>query len=572
MERSLDLMIAVLGVLKSGGVYVPLDPQYPEERLQMIIRDAALPVILTDTGATGRLAASGAQLLHVCDCLTAAAPAELRPRAAAGARNAAYVIYTSGSTGAPKGAINTHEALTNRLLWMQDTYRLTAADRVLHKTSIGFDVSVWELLWPLMTGAAVVLAAPGRQGDAPYLAALIASAGVTHVHFVPSMLQAFLADAGPLDASSLRCVIASGEELSSTLQRRFFERLPRCALENLYGPTEAAIDVTRWPCHPDPSRTSVPIGHAIANTRLYVLDLDLNELPFGLVGELYIGGIAPARGYLGRAALTAERFLPDAVDGAPGAVMYRTGDLGRRLPGGEIEYLGRVDDQVKLRGFRIELGDVRAALLRHPGLQDAVVVLDGGNGSFDRRLVAYYVQRPGHDVTVQDLRRRLHDALPSYMVPAIFVELDVIPLSHNGKLDRKALPKPDTPRPSTVVPTPPADPLQELIVSLWAQVLHVGTVGIDDNFFELGGHSLLALQVLSRLRAALGTDLPVSRFFNAPTPELLAAEILRDAEHPSLLVERAGAVLTVANLSDDEVSLMLHRLGDTKSVLEMGTT
>jgi amino acid adenylation domain-containing protein len=571
MERSLNFMVAIVGVLKAGGVYVPLDPEYPDERLRLIIRDAALAVALTDEPVVDRLAASGAELLRVADCVQDGEPAERLPHVTAEARNAVYVIYTSGSTGAPKGAINTHQALTNRLLWMQDTFRLTPRDRVLHKTSIGFDVSVWELLWPIITGAAVILAAPGRQRDAGYLAKAIASSGVTHVHFVPSMLQAFLAEAGPLALPSLRCVIASGEELSAALQQHFFERIGSCALENLYGPTEAAIDVTRWACRLDPARRTVPIGHAIANTRLYVLDRNLNELPIGIVGELYIAGIAPARGYLRRGALTAERFLPDPIGNEPGGRMYRTGDLGRRLPGGEIEYLGRIDDQVKLRGARIELGEIRAALLRHPGVRDAVVVVDGVNGTSERRLIGYYVRRPDHDVAVHEVRRRLQETLPSYMVPSAYVELEAIPLTQNGKLDRKALPKPDRSRALADEPIAPADPLQVLIVSLWGEILRVGAVGIEDNFFDLGGHSLLALQVLSRLRAALDVDIPASRFFNAPTPALLAAEILRGADDAAMIQTRAQAVMTITNLSDEEVSLMLRKLGDASTAKEGAT-
>jgi amino acid adenylation domain-containing protein len=571
LERSPDFMAALLGVLKAGGVYVPLDPEYPDERLRLIIRDAALPMVFADEQVMDRLAGSGARLLRVADCVQDGEPTQPLPQVTAKARNAVYVIYTSGSTGTPKGAINTHEALTNRLLWMQDTYRLAPRDRVLHKTSIGFDVSVWELLWPIITGATLVLAAPRRQRDVGYLARLMASSAITHLHFVPSMLQTFLAESGPLALPQLRCVIASGEELSASLQQRFFERIGSCALENLYGPTEAAIDVTRWPCRLDPARRTVPIGHAIANTRLYVLDRNLNELPTGIAGELYIAGIASARGYLRRPALTAERFLPDPIGDTPGARMYRTGDLGRRLPGGEIEYLGRIDDQVKLRGARIELGEVRAALLRHPGVRDAVVVVDGNREASERRLIAYYLRRPDHEVEVSELRRSLHDTLPAFMVPSAYVEIAAIPLTQNGKLDRKALPKPDAGRVLTDAPVPPADPLQALIVSLWGEILRVDGVGIEDNFFDLGGHSLLAVQVLSRLRAALDVDVPAARFFNAPTPTLLAAEILRGVDDAATLQARAQTVMTVANLSDDEVTLMLRTLGDATPATEGAT-
>jgi amino acid adenylation domain-containing protein len=556
VARSLDLMVAVLGVLKAGAAYVPLDPDYPDERLRLIIGDAGLAFVLAGDPERDRLLGTGAQLLGIDDGLNSAGPGQL-PARTAGPRNAAYVIYTSGSTGIPKGAVNTHEALTNRLLWMQRAYCLTPGDRVLHKTSIGFDVSVWELLWPLLNGAAVVLAAPGRHRDADYLARTIARFEVTHAHFVPSMLWAFLSEAGPLALPSLRCLIASGEALPLALQDMFFTRLKGCALENLYGPTEAAIDVTRWACRPNQCRHTVPIGHAIANTRLYVLDRHLSELPVGVAGELYIAGVAPARGYLGRPGLTAERFLPDPIGTEPGGRMYRTGDLGRRLPGGEIEYLGRVDDQVKLRGVRIELGEIRAALLRHPAIADAVVVIDGPSGSPDQRLIAYYVRRPEQPIELAELRRQLHEILPRSAVPTVYLALETMPLTANGKLDRRALPKPGTSRMLQGEAVAPTDELEAFLISLWADVLDVEAIGTDDSFFDLGGHSLLAMRVLSRLRAILGVDVAVSRFFNAPTPASLAAEILRGADDPQAVQARARAIMTVTNLSDREVSAML---------------
>ncbi|WP_161855558.1 non-ribosomal peptide synthetase [Bradyrhizobium sp. CCBAU 051011] len=556
LPRSLDLMVAVLGVLKAGAVYVPLDPDYPDERLRLIIGDADPMIVLAGETEKTRLQGLGVRLLSVDDGLSGEGLPQL-PERAAGPRNAAYVIYTSGSTGIPKGVVNTQGALSNRLLWMQQAFHLADGDRVLHKTSIGFDVSVWELLWPVITGAAVVLAAPGRHRDADYVARTIARFNVTHVHFVPSMLWTFLNEVGPITLPSLRCVIASGETLPLVLQDLFFARLRNCTLENLYGPTEAAIDVTRWRCRPDPNRHSVPIGHAIANTRLYVLDRHLNELPVNVAGDLYIAGMAPARGYLGHPALTAERFLPDPIGAEPGGRMYHTGDLGRRLPAGEIEFLGRVDDQVKLRGVRIELGEIRTALLRHPAIADAVVVNDGPNGSADQRLIAYYVRRPGQQVQPTELRRRLHEILPLAMVPAVYLELEAVPLTANGKLNPRALPKPGKSRLVDSEAAAPADALEAFLISLWADTLRVESVGTEDNFFDLGGHSLLAMRVLSRLRAMLGVDIAASHFFNVPTPTLLAAEILSRADDQQAVQARAHAIMTVANLSDQEVEVML---------------
>jgi amino acid adenylation domain-containing protein len=559
IERSLDLITAIVGVLMAGGAYVPLDPEQPDERLHRIIKDAGLSVILASSSAMDRLASTGVRLVRVQDCLQGSEAFPDSPSAVVGPNNAAYVIYTSGSTGAPKGAINTHEAVVNRLLWMQDVYNLTTADRVLQKTSIGFDVSVWELLWPILTGAGLVFAAPGQQRDAVYLTRAISRHGITHMHFVPSMLQAFLDEAGSATFPSLRRVICSGEELTVALQDAFFRRMGDCELYNLYGPTEAAIDVTWWRCRTDPARHSVPIGHAIANTRMYILDRCLNQVPVGVTGEIYIGGIAPARGYLRRPELTAERFVPDPIEPKPGARMYRTGDLGRRLPGGEIEYLGRIDHQVKLRGVRIELGEIGAMLLEHPDVREAMVIMDSDAGSGDKRLIAYYIRKSEQPLDGQELYRWLEQKLPLYMVPALYVELDAFPLSQNGKLDRRALPRPRPARADkndTIAPL--KNPLEALIAAIWVEVLRVDRVGAEDNFFQLGGHSLLAIRVLSRLRDTVGAEMSVSRFFNVPTPTLLAAELLRIAPDPEELMTRSAALMRVSSLSDEEVADMLR--------------
>ena len=555
LERSVDLIVGVVGVLKAGGCYLPLEPEYPDERLLTILRDAGVKVAITADDIMDRLAPSGVRLVRVQDC----APRGAALETSVGRQNASYVIYTSGSTGVPKGAINTHEGLVNRLLWAQETFRLTTEDRFLQKTPIGFDVSVAELLWPLIAGAALVLTAPGRHRDARWLADTIARHRVTHVHFVPSMLQAFLDDADVTGLKTLRRVLCSGEELTPGLQETFFRRIHGVELHNLYGPAEAAIDVTWWQCRMDPARRSVPIGHAIGNTHVYVLDRQLSEVPVGIAGEIHIGGTAPARGYLGRAALTAERFLPDPLAGQPGARMYRTGDLGRRLPGGEIEFLGRIDQQVKIRGVRTELGEIEAALRRIDGVRDAAVVLGEAEGSAEKRLVAYYVRHADHEIDKQDLRRSLQEKLPINMVPALYVELDAFPLTSSGKLDRKALPRPRLVRAelgSEIVA--PRSPLEALIIAIWIETLGVDRVGVEDDFFRLGGHSLVAIQMLSRLRDRAGIDVSVSRFFNVPTPALLAAEVRKRAQDPEALDARAAALLKVSSLSEEEVEAMLH--------------
>ncbi|HYN22360.1 MAG TPA: amino acid adenylation domain-containing protein, partial [Thermoanaerobaculia bacterium] len=396
-ERSLDLMIGLLGILKSGGAYVPLDPGYPRDRLSFLLEDSAVPVLLTQERLQDRLPASNALQVRLDadrEAIGTESAARLEPLA--GADHLAYVIYTSGSTGRPKGAMNAHRGICNRLHWMQDTFGLGPDDTVLQKTPFSFDVSVWELFWPLMNGARLVMARPGGHQDAAYLADLIVRERVTTLHFVPPMLRTFLEEPAVVAcAGILRRVICSGEALPVEVQRRFFARLPRVELHNLYGPTEAAVDVTWWPCDSASALATVPIGRPVANTRIHLLDPEQRPVLVGEPGELYIGGVQVGRGYLNRPDLTGERFVPDPFEpDHQGARLYRTGDLARRLPNvpdGAVEFLGRIDFQVKIRGFRIELGEIEAALDQHPGVESSVVVAAEGQAgrSGDKRLVAY---------------------------------------------------------------------------------------------------------------------------------------------------------------------------------------
>ncbi len=392
---------------------------------------------------------------------------------------------------------------------------------MLQKTPFSFDVSVWEFFWPLLAGARLVLARPGGHKDPAYLAGLIRQEKVTVCHFVPSMLRAFLREPGLEDScASLRDVMCSGEALPHDLQEAFFARLP-ARLHNLYGPTEAAVDVTYWECRRGDARAVVPIGRPVANTRMHVLDARMQPLPVGVPGELYIGGVQLARGYLNRPGLTAER-LPRG--GGAGARLYRTGDRGRWLADGSLEYLGRSDRQVKLRGFRIELGEVEAALLSQPLVREAAVELrEGAPG--DTRLVAYVAPR-GAAPPAAALREHLRRSLPEYMVPSAFVVLDALPLSPNGKVDRKALPEPKDVRLTDEDDlVNPRTPTEEAVASVWSEVLGVGGVGAHDNFFDLGGHSLLATQVFSRLGEIIQTEVPLRRRFESPTVSGLAADI-----------------------------------------------
>ncbi len=396
VERSLELVVGLLGILEAGGAYVPLDPSYPRERLAYLREDARVAVLLTQERLLAQMGEALSAAPHVL-CLdhleeglfSVPEASTLSPPEPS---SLAYVIYTSGSTGKPKGAMNSHRGIVNRLLWMQQRYGLTAADRVLQKTPFSFDVSVWELFWPLLVGARLVVARPGGHQDPAYLVETIVGEGITTLHFVPSMLQVFLDAPGVERCASLRQVIASGEALPPELEQRFFARLGATGarLYNLYGPTEAAVDVTHWDCTPGAGRWTVPIGHPVANTQIHLLGRYGEPVPIGVAGELLIAGVQVGRGYLGRPELTAERFVPDPFSAEPGARLYRTGDLARRRADGAVEYLGRLDHQVKIRGFRIELGEIEAALAAHPEVREAVVLArqDAAGG---KRLVAYVV-------------------------------------------------------------------------------------------------------------------------------------------------------------------------------------
>jgi amino acid adenylation domain-containing protein/non-ribosomal peptide synthase protein (TIGR01720 family) len=521
VERSLEMVVGLLGILKAGGAYVPLDPAYPKERLAFMLEDAQMPVLLTQQRLVEMLPPYQAKVICLDkDWDAIAVHHQSNPSSEVTTDNLVYVIYTSGSTGTPKGAMNTHQGLCNRLLWMQDAYQLTATDRVLQKTPFSFDVSVWEFFWPLLCGARLVVAQPGGHQDSAYLVKVIASQQITTIHFVPSMLQIFLEEPGLGVCNCLKRVICSGEALPFSLQERFFACLD-AQLHNLYGPTEAAIDVTFWDCRRQSDFPIVPIGRPIANTQIYLLDQHLQPFPIGVPGELYIGGDGLARGYLNRPDLTSERFIPNPFSDKPGARLYRSGDLARYLSNGEIEYLGRIDHQVKVRGFRIELGEIEAVLSQHPAVRETVVVVrEDEPGS--KRLVAYAVLHPEQTLTITELRRFLDEKLPNYMVPTALVMLEELPLTPNGKVDRRTLPAPDTARPeseSTFVP--PRTPVEEVLAGIWSDVLRREPIGVHDNFFELGGDSILSLQIIFRANQA-GFKLTPKQLFEHQTIAELA--------------------------------------------------
>ncbi|WP_017348402.1 solanimycin non-ribosomal peptide synthetase SolG [Pantoea sp. A4] len=533
LDRSLEMVVGLMGIMKAGAAYVPLDPDYPVDRLDYILQDATPKLLLVDPRGreiTAGLDTAGVQTLDLnVDVLagssfsrTPLSPDELGLKS----HHLAYVIYTSGSTGKPKGVENEHRGLINRLQWMQDAYPLDSSDAVLQKTTFSFDVSVWEFFWPLSVGATLVVAPPGAHKDTQALAQVIQEKHITTLHFVPSMLNLFLASEGAAACRSLRRIVCSGEALSSASVVACHTALPDTAVHNLYGPTEAAIDVTAWTCPRDlPAAAIVPIGRPIANLRIYLLDQHLRPVPLGVAGELYIAGTGVARGYLNRPDLTAERFLKDPFVTDSHARMYRTGDLARYLRNGDIEYLGRNDNQVKIRGFRIELGEIDAVLLQQPDISEAVVVArDDAQG--DLRLVAYVVlnataERHNTSESIAQWREHLAAQLPDYMVPAAFVRLDGLPLTANGKLDRKALPLPDDDAFFRNTYVAPESDVEIVMAELWQELLGVERIGRHDNFFELGGHSLLAVQLMQQLRQR-DLSIEIRELFENPTIAELA--------------------------------------------------
>ncbi|MFG1954931.1 amino acid adenylation domain-containing protein [Micromonospora sp. NPDC048830] len=528
-ERSLELVIGLLAILKAGGAYVPLDPAYPADRLAFMVSDARIQAVLVQPQTQERIGSLVGQDVPLVQLSGGDAqwPQESAEPLAnlSGPDNLAYVIYTSGSTGKPKGAMLGHQGICNRLLWMQDTYSLQSEDRVLQKTPFSFDVSVWEFFWPLITGARLHVARPDGHRDPAYLAEVIDQQRITVLHFVPSMLQSFLEQPSVAEhCQNIRHVMCSGEALPLDQQERFLRLLPGVRLHNLYGPTEASVDVSFWECHPAEGATTVPIGRPVANTQLYVLNQAMMPVPDGVIGELFIGGVQLARGYLGRPDLTAERFVANPFGEGR---LYATGDLARHRRDGVIEYVGRKDHQIKIRGHRIEVGEIEAVLAQHPALQSCLITVHEVSAA-DKRLAAFYTVNEGQAVTVDELKDHLLQQLPEYMVPTYFVDLPEFPLSPNGKVDRKALPslssivRQTQERESFVAPRTETE---RTLGEIWTRLLNVERVGVHDDFFDLGGHSLLVASLATEVQSEWDVSVMLPMVFQNRTLEALARVI-----------------------------------------------
>jgi surfactin family lipopeptide synthetase C len=566
MERSLDLIVGLLGILKAGGAYVPLDPAYPPERLAYMLHDTQAPIMLVQHRMLAKLPPQHRlPEQHVCldtGWADIAGESTANPHSGVVADNLAYIMYTSGSTGRPKGVPVSHRAIGNRLLWAQAIYPLTTADRVLQVTSYSFDITLWEIFGPLLAGACLALARPSDQQVPTYLVPFLREQAITVAYFLPSLLQVLVEEEGLAACTTLRGAYTGGEVVPPDLPNRLFGVLAGGAMDliSLYGPTEAAISATFWVCQRGHQPHTLPIGRPIPNMQVYVLDHRRQPVPIGVAGEVYIGGIGLARGYLHRPDLTAEKFIPDPFpaprfarpashpfSGEPGARLYRTGDLARYLPSGDLEYLGRGDDQVKIRGVRIEPAEIEAILAQHPTVREAIV-LAREDVPGEKRLVAYIVPRVSANPALQgqgmdsdgwnqDLRRYLSALLPDYMTPSAFVVLEAFPLTPNGKVDRRALPAPATGRSRRQghLPEPqkPRDHLELQLIRIFEDVLPVHPIGVTDNFFELGGHSLLAVRLVAQIHRQLGKQISLAALFTGATVEQIARILRRQDSAPS---------------------------------------
>ncbi len=516
-ERSIEMIVGIMGILKAGGAYLPISPEYPVDRIKYVIDDSGASLLLTQNHLLGK-AYGGIEILNLeDDSIYDLNSSNLEP--VSSSKSLAYVIYTSGSTGKPKGAMIEHHSVVNRIKWMQKKYTISSEDVILQKTPYTFDVSVWELFWWAMEGAKVVFLIPGGEKDPSEILKAIEEHKITTMHFVPSMLNTFLEHLEGKDElynlKSLRQVFASGEALTLQQVERFNKLLNSklgTKLINLYGPTEATVDVSYFDCSTGEKLDTVPIGKPIDNIKLFIVNKYNQLLPIGVAGELCISGVGLGRGYLNRPELTAEKFVANPYE--QGAKMYRTGDLAKWRPDGNIEYLGRIDYQVKIRGFRIELGEIENKLLEHKAIKEAAVIArDDSSGN--KYLCAYITAE--RILVTGELRKYLFKDLPDYMIPSYFIQMDNLPLTPNGKLDRKILPEPNRSICTGVEYEPPRNELEEKLVEMWKEVLGADKVGINDSFFDLGGHSLKATSLSVKIHKQLNVEVPLKEIFKAPT-------------------------------------------------------
>jgi amino acid adenylation domain-containing protein len=576
VERSIEAVEGLLGILKAGGAYVPMDPAYPRERLAFMLEDSRATVLLTVEQLIERVPTAASEIICLdTDWDSISREGEANPDSGVAAEDLAYVIYTSGSTGKPKGVLASHRASVNRFAWMWNGWRFAPEEVCCQKTALSFVDSLWEIFGPLLRGIRNVIIPDEELGDLGRMVQTLADNQVTRIVLVPSMLRLLLDSLPDLQrrVPKLKLWITSGEAMTPQLARRFEESLPDAMLMNLYGSSEVAADVTSYLIRHSEPLDRIPIGRPIANTQIYVLDREMTPVPIGVAGEIHVGGENVARGYLNDPELTSQKFIADPFAGDSQARLYKTGDLGRFRPDGNLEFLGRADTQVKIRGVRVELGEVESILRTHPSVRATVVTVSGGGG--DERLIGYVVL---HDAGVdeRDLRRFLRAKLPDQLVPASFVVLDALPLTPNGKVDRRALPAPDEARRETErVHVAPRNAIEERLVGIMTEVLDIERVGVHDNFFELGGHSLRGIQVIARIRKVFQVELPLRSLFDEPTVAGLCLEIekaeKRDPETAMStptkrinLSSREQLLARLNRLSDEEVEALLGSMPGTR--------
>ena len=533
VDRSLEMVIGLIGILKAGGAYVPLDPRYPKERIAFMLKDSQVAVLLTQEKLVAELPVQGVHLACLDkDGGEVSAESEENPCSGATPENLAYVIYTSGSTGTPKGVLGLHRGVVNRFFWMWETFAFEAQEVCCQKTSLSFVDSVWEIFGPLLKGVPTVIIPDAVLKEPSRLVQTLAAKNVTRLVLVPSLVRALLyADIDfQFQLPKLKYWISSGETLSLSLCQRFYDRVPHATLFNFYGSTEVTADATWYDTREGRLLVCVPIGRPIANMQIYILNHQLQRVPIGTPGELHVGGIGLARGYLNQPGLTAERFITNPFSVEPGARLYKTGDRARYLPDGNVEFLGRIDHQVKIRGFRIEPGEIEVVLKQYPAIREAVIVA-WENTPGDKRLVAYIVFHQNQASSLSGIHDYLNGKLADCMVPTVFVPLETLPLTPNGKIDRRALPEPDSYRRDSkdefIAPTTPTE---EILSGIWAEVLGKEKISLDDNFFEQGGDSLLAVRLITKIEKIFATNLPLTSLLHAPTVAELS-NILRQESH-----------------------------------------
>lgn len=569
VERSIEAVLGLLGILKAGGAYIAMDPAYPPQRLAFMLEDSQASVVLTMQHLRHCVAGYAGEIICLdTDWGVISSESTVNPDSGVHSDDLAYVIYTSGSTGTPKGILSPHRASVNRFSWMWRQWSFQPGEVCCQKTTLNFVDSVWEIFGPLLQGVPNVIIPDEVLEDPDRLIDTLAAYRVTRIVLVPSFLR-FLFDSIPDLGSKipdLKLWITSGEALTLQLARRFEENLPDATLVNLYGSSEVAADVTGYVISNSRSLECIPIGRPIANTQIYVLDPEFNPVPIGVAGEIYVGGHSLAQGYLNNPELTAQKFIPDPFARDSETRLYRTGDRGRFLPDGNIEFLGRVDTQVKLRGIRIELGEVESVLCSHPSIHAAVVAVSGAEGA--ERLIGYVVPNSSAPAP-SELRRFVRDKLPEHMVPAAFVMLEALPLLPSGKVDRRALPEPDQERRGIEREyIPPRNDMEEKLAGIMTEVLKVERIGVHDNFFEMGGHSLLGMQVVARVRKVFRVELPLRSLFEEPTiaglcPEIEKAEKRDDSSviptptRRSSPSRREQLLAKLDQLTDEEVNALL---------------